>query len=107
MSDLEGWLDSWIGRGSAPGASGSVQVVVTGAPDGDSTWQVQLVDGVVESVAPGVGTDPDLTLTVPVALAQELGSSALTPSAAFMQGRMKTAGDAGLVLDVLAAVDGG
>jgi hypothetical protein len=38
-------------------------------------------------------------------VASEVASGATTASAAFMQGRMKTAGDLGLVLDVLAAVD--
>ena len=48
----------------------------------------------------------DLTLTLPArARRARWPSGALTASAAFMQGRMKTAGDLGLVLDVLAAVD--
>ena len=34
-----------------------------------------------------------------------MAAGELDPSVAFMQGRMKTAGDPGLVLDVLAAVD--
>ena len=48
---------------------------------------------------------PDLTLTLPSAIADAVAGGELTASAAFMQGRMKTAGDLGLVLDVLAAVD--
>jgi hypothetical protein len=99
------WLDGWVGRGRAPGGSGAVQVVVTGLPDGDGSWQVRVDDGVVAEVATGVPPTADLTLTLPVALAEEVASGALTASAAFMQGRMKTAGDLGLVLDVLSAVD--
>jgi len=100
-----GWLDGWVGRGRAPGGSGAVQVVVTGLPDGDGTWQVRLDDGVVADVAAGAPASADVTLTLPAPLAGEVASGALTVSAAFMQGRMKTAGDLGLVLDVLAAVD--
>ena len=101
----EGWLDGWVGRGRAPGGSGAVQVVVTGLPDGDASWQVRVDDGVVTEVGPGAPTKVDLTLTFPAPVAHDVASGALTSSAAFMQGRMKTAGDLGLVLDVLAAVD--
>jgi hypothetical protein len=99
------WLDGWIGRGRAPGGSGAVQVVVTGMPDGDGSWQVRVDDGVVAEVTPGTVKGADLTLTLPAAVAGEVASGATTVSAAFMQGRMKTAGDLGLVLDVLSAVD--
>jgi putative sterol carrier protein len=105
MTVGDGWLDGWQGRGRAPGGSGSVQVVVTGLPDGDGTWQLRLDDGVIAAVAPGKPDAADLTLTMPIAVAEAIDSGSLAPSAAFMQGRMKTAGDNGLVLDVLAAVD--
>ena len=101
----EQWLDGWVGRGRAPGGSGAVQVVVTGLPDGDASWHVRVDDGVVAEVASGKPPKADLTLTLPVAVASEVASGATTASAAFMQGRMKTAGDLGLVLDVLSAVD--
>ena len=107
MSDAvdEHWLDAWIGRGHGPGGSGAVQVVVMGLADGEGSWQVLVDDGVVAEVAPGAPAKADLTLTLPAPLAGEVASGATTVSAAFMQGRMKTAGDLGLVLDVLAAVD--
>ena len=105
MSVHEGWLDGWVGRGRGPGGSGAVHVVVTGLPDGDGSWQVRVDDGVVAGVAAGAPSTADLTLTLPAALASEVASGTSTASAAFMQGRMKTAGDLGLVLDVLAAVD--
>ncbi len=99
------WLDGWVGRGRAPGGSGAVQVVVTGLADGDASWQVRVDDGVVAEVSPGAPATADSTLTLPAALAEDIAAGDLTASAAFMQGRMKTAGDPGLVLDVLAAVD--
>jgi hypothetical protein len=101
----EDWLDGWVGRGEAPGGSGAVQVVVTGLPDGEATWQVRVEDGVVAEVSPGAPASAALTLTLPAAVADAVAVGELTASAAFMQGRMKTAGDLGLVLDVLAAVD--
>jgi hypothetical protein len=99
------WLDAWVGRGRAPGGSGAVQVLVTGAGEGDASWHVRVDDGVVAEVAPGAPATADLTLTLPADIAESIAAGELTPSAAFMQGRMKTAGDLGLVLDVLAAVD--
>jgi len=105
------WLDGWVGRGRSSGGetggSGAVQVLVTGLPDGDASWHVRVDHGVVAEVAPGAPTTADLTLTLPAPVAESIAAGELTPSAAFMQGRLKTAGDLGLVLDVLAAVDSG
>jgi putative sterol carrier protein len=101
----EHWLDGWVGRGRSPGGSGAVHVVVTGLPDGDGSWQVRVDDGVVAEVSPGAAKDAVLTLTMPAAIASAVAAGDTTVSAAFMQGRMKTAGDLGLVLDVLSAVD--
>ena len=106
VSVHEGWLDGWVGRGHAPGGSGAVQVVVMGLPDGDATWQVRLDDGVVAEVAPGAREGRRASRSrCRRAIADEVADGETTASAAFMQGRMKTAGDLGLVLDVLAAVD--
>jgi alkyl sulfatase BDS1-like metallo-beta-lactamase superfamily hydrolase len=105
VSVHEGWLDGWVGRGRAPGGTGAVQVVVTGLPDGDASWQVQVEDGVVTEVALGAVKGAALTLTLPAAIADAVADGETTASAAYMQGRMKTAGDLGLVLDVLSAVD--
>jgi putative sterol carrier protein len=82
-----------------------VQVLVTGLADGDASWNVRVDEGVVAEVAAGAPANADVTLTLPAPIAESIASGELTPSAAFMQGRMKTAGDLGLVLDVLAAVD--
>ena len=107
MGDVvtDDWFAGWKGHGRAPGRSGSVQVVVTGLADGDASWHARLEDGVVVEIGPGAPADPDVTLTLPAPVAQAVAAGSLSPSAAFMQGRMKTAGDPGLVLDVLAAVD--
>ena len=105
----EEWIASWVGRGNAPGASGTVQIVVTGAPDGDGDgkWYFRLDDGVVAEAAAGTQAAPDLTLTVGFAEAAAMAAGELDPSVAFMRGRMKTAGDPGLVLDVLAGAAAG
>lgn len=47
------------------------------------------------------GTDAEVVLTATPATAAALGAGALDPNVAFMQGRLKTAGDPGAVLRVL------
>ena len=83
-----------------------MQIVVTGTDlPHDGKWYVRLDDGVVAEAGSGSSSGkPDVTLTVPFAEAVAMAAGELDPSVAFMQGRMKTAGDPGLVLDVLAAV---
>jgi alkyl sulfatase BDS1-like metallo-beta-lactamase superfamily hydrolase len=97
----DAWVAELVGTGAAPGATGSLQVVLTGAPDGDAKWHARLDDGVVTEAALGTAPAPDLTLTLSYADATAMVAGDLDPSVAFMQGRMKTAGDPGLVLDVL------
>jgi hypothetical protein len=88
---------------AAPGVSGTVALVLTGTAQGDVKVRVRLVDGrPVEAVAGG-GPEPDLTLTLPAAEAGAIAAGTLDPSVAFMRGRLKTAGDNGLLLAVLAA----
>ena len=96
------WIASWVGTGTPPGPTATVQVVVTGAPGGDGKWHLRLDDGVVAQAAAGTVAAPDLTLTVAYPEGAAMAAGELDPSVAFMQGRLKTAGDPGLVLDVLA-----
>jgi hypothetical protein len=50
----------------------------------------------------GCPGEPDLSLTLSPADAEMVRQGRLAPSVAFMQGRLKTSGDNGLVLKVLA-----
>ncbi len=50
----------------------------------------------------GCPGEPDLTLTLSPADAELIKEGRLSPSVAFMQGRLKTSGDNGLLLRVLA-----
>jgi len=100
------WLAAWVGAGRKPGASGTVQVVVSGdagGAGGVGPWAVRVDDGVVAEVASGPATEPDATLTIAYDDAIAIADGALDPAVAFMRGQLKTAGDPGLVLDVLAA----
>jgi hypothetical protein len=64
-----------------------VQVVVTGGPDGE--------------VRLGATEEPDLVLTTTYDDAREMIDGTLDVSVAFMQGRLKTAGDTGILFRIL------
>jgi hypothetical protein len=103
------WLsDEWLGE-SGPAVAlatdfgGVVQVTVTGRPGGELRYHRTYGGGRVLGGGPGPAEDPGVSLTLPVAEAREILEGGLDPSVAFMQGRLKTAGDNGLLLDFLAA----
>jgi SCP-2 sterol transfer family len=100
------WLDELARLGAEhapfPGITGTVQVVVGGGPEKDVKFVVVLDDGKIGSAERRVDPDAELTLTFEYANAVAVQEGELDPSVAFMQGRLKTAGDPGLVLDVLA-----
>jgi hypothetical protein len=87
----------------APGVTGSVGLVVTGTASGDVKVRIQMVDGRPVEASTDPGPEPELTLTLPAPEAGAIGAGTLDPSVAFMRGRLKTAGDNGLLLGLLAA----
>lgn len=80
----------------------SVEITVIGAPSGDVKWHLQ-VSGRKLAAAGGAQPDADIVLTLPYDDTIAVARGELEPSVAFMRGRMKTAGDPGRLLDVLAA----
>jgi putative sterol carrier protein len=98
----DAWVSELVGRGGSPGPTATLQVVVNSAPDGDGKFHVRVDDGVVAEAAPGSIAAPDVTFTASYPDASAMAAGDLDPSVAFMQGRLKTAGDQGLVLEVLA-----
>jgi putative sterol carrier protein len=90
------WID--VVRSAAPPVEdATVECVVTGAPDGDVKLHFAR-----DAVALGPLEDADVALTMPYAEAVAIAQGELAPSVAFMQGRMKTAGDPGKLLELLA-----
>ena len=81
---------------AAPPAPVTVTFTVTGGPDGDAT-------GALDLWPDGQGARREVGFTLPAGEARSLIAGDLAPSVAFMRGRLKTSGDAGAVLDVLAA----
>jgi hypothetical protein len=83
-----GWLDAVaaaIARHD-PDTSAGVQAVVTGGPEGD----VKVGD-----------RDAALALTIPAPDLRAIVDGSLEPSVAFMQGRLKAAGDTGALFRLL------
>lgn len=78
-----------------PGASGRIQYVITGGPDGDVKYTWELEDGKLLASHLGTVPDPDLTITAPYAEWVRIARGELDMSAAFMQGIVKVAGDTG------------
>jgi putative sterol carrier protein len=70
----------------------TVQQVVTGGPDGVSSFFVRLADGEVQ-VERGIADDADVTFTQDHATAVEIGKGDLSAQAAFMSGRLRVGGD--------------
>jgi alkyl sulfatase BDS1-like metallo-beta-lactamase superfamily hydrolase len=97
------WIGALVGTGHAPGPSATVQVVVGGTPAGDVKFHLTVVDGVVTDAAPGNLPSAEVSLTVPHADAESMLAGDLDPNVSFMRGRMKTAGDPGLLFDLLSA----
>ena len=91
------WLDVVRGAGLSVGET-TVECAVVGAPDGEVKLHAH-----GDEVGIGGVADADATLTLPYPEAMAIVRGELEPSVAFMQGRMKTAGDPGLLLDLLAA----
>jgi len=84
-----------------------LQQVVTGTPDGDVAYTLHIDDGRV-SVHTGHDPHADVTITEDYATAVALHRGDVTLQEAFMEGRVKVAGNISALLahhDMLATVD--
>src|SRR5205814_2501 len=80
-------LRTRVGAGpEQPGASASVQLVVTGGPDGEVRCAWMLEDGKLRDVRLESKPDADVVLTLGYADAVAVQRGELDPSVAFMQG---------------------
>jgi putative sterol carrier protein len=76
----------------------TVQQVVTGGPDGEVTFYVELAsDGV--TVARGRSDDADVTFTQDHGTAAAIGRGELSAQAAFMAGRLRVGGNLTLLME--------
>ena len=84
------------------GATAVVEYTATGGPNGEVSWWTAFVDGRLVDAGAGHRPDPTVTMTSSYTLAARLATGEADPSAAFMQGRTKVAGDQAALLRVLA-----
>ena len=84
-----------------PGASATMQYVVSGGPDGEIRYYWVLRDGKLLESSLGKIDDPELTLTLSYDDSVQIQQGELDPNAAFMQGRLKATGDMGKLLQLL------
>jgi putative sterol carrier protein len=84
-------------QAAASGVSLTVQQVVTDGPDGEVAWHVRLGDGSVE-IAQGRAPDAEVVITQSHETATEVGRGGLSPAEAFATGRLKLAGQVGLLI---------
>jgi hypothetical protein len=89
-----------------PGLSGTVALTVAASGPGGHQVTLRWGDGRLVDASEGPPSDADLELTLGRDDAAALLAGELDASVAFMRGRLKTAGDNGLVLDVLEVTTG-
>ena len=70
----------------------SVQQVVTGGPDGDTAYRIEIDDGTVRVVS-GETSDATVTFVQDWETAAAIGRGELSAQGAFMSGRIRVRGD--------------
>jgi len=84
-----------------PGASATMQFVVTGGPDGDITYYWVLQNGVLAEASLGELPDPEVTMTSAYADSVAIQKGELDANAAFMQGKTKVTGNMGKLMQLM------
>jgi putative sterol carrier protein len=84
-----------------PGSSAKMQYVVTGGPEGDIKYYWVLEDGKLLESQLGEIADPDFTMTSTYEDSVAIAKGTLDANAAFMQGKMKVAGNTGKLMTLL------
>lgn len=99
------WLDMQkemaAGQPERPGATVNMQYVVTGAEGGDISYYWVLQDGKVLEAQLGTLDDAEVTLTQTWDDAVSVMKGELDANAAFMQGRVKVAGNMAKLMSLL------
>lgn len=106
----QAWLDRRLAAGTEaparPGASARLRHVVSGGPDGEVAYLEAYEDGrlVAAELDAGADGDAEVVCSETYADAVQIASGALDLHVAFMQGRVKVAGDVGALMRVLPVV---
>ena len=84
-----------------PGASAKMQYVVTGGPEGDIKYYWVLENGKLLESQVGEIAEPDFTMTSSYDDSVAIAKGTLDANAAFMQGKMKVAGNTGKLMQLM------
>ena len=84
-----------------PGASARMQYVVTGGPEGDIKYYWVLENGKLLESQLGEMSDAEVTLTQSYDDAKKIQQGELDANAAFMQGRIKVAGNMAKLMSLM------
>ena len=84
-------------REAATGHSATIQQVITGSEGGETRYWIRIVDQTID-MGVGEAEAPDATITQSYATAVGLAKSEVSPVTAFMTGKIKVAGNMGLLL---------
>jgi putative sterol carrier protein len=104
------WLDEARelaqGQPERPGTSATIQYVVTGGPDGDIKYYWVLENGKLLESQLGEMAEPQITMTLTYDDSVAVQKGELDPNAAYMQGRMKVAGNVGKLMQLMPLTTG-
>jgi putative sterol carrier protein len=100
------WLDEYKRvandtQPERPGVSARMQYKVNGGPGGDVAYYWIIVDGTLTEAQLGETTDCDFTITMAYDDAVKIQKGEVDTNAAFMQGKMKVAGNMAKLLSLL------
>src|SRR5689334_13378967 len=99
------WMDESAklaeGQPERPGATASMQYVITGAPDGEVKYYVTIDNGHLVSQDLGELPDAEITMTMTYDDHVKVQKGELDANAAFMQGRVKVAGNMAKLMSLL------
>ena len=84
-----------------PGTSARTQNKITGGPDGDQAYFWVIEDGKLTEALVGESADSEVTITTGYVDSVKIQKGDLDPNAAFMQGRMKVAGNVAKLMALL------
>lgn len=84
-----------------PGASATIQYVVTAGPDGDVKYYWVLENGKLLESQLGDIAEPEITMALSYDDSVSVQQGELDPNAAFMQGRMKVSGNMGKLMQLM------
>ena len=99
------WLDEFVklaeDQPTRPGATVKIQYKVTGGPDGDIEYSWQINEGKFEAANLGQIDGADFTMTSSYDDAAKMQKGELDATAAFMQGKIKVAGNMAKMMSLL------